>query len=110
MQGLTHLSSPELMCLAQEVHLEGNSLTSCAGLSGLLSAQEVNLKGNKVCVIDVELARLSRLTTLNLDGNGILASLTVLCSVWCTGTLIHHPCGYCIEHIHCLFSGNRQQE
>ena len=75
------MSSPELMCLAQEVHLEGNSLTSCAGLSGLLSAQEVNLKGNKVCVIDVELARLSRLTTLNLDGNGILASR--LCCAQC---------------------------
>ena len=72
MQGLTHLYSPWLMCLAREVCLDGNSLTSCAGLSGLLSAQEVNLRGNKICVVDAELARLSRLTTLSLDGNRIL--------------------------------------
>ena len=84
MQGLTHLSSPWLMCLAQEVCLEGNSLTSCAGLSGLLSAQEVNLKGNKISVVDVELARLSRLTTINLDGNRILP-LDPLYVIACVG-------------------------
>lgn len=79
MQGLTHLYSPELMCSAQEVCLEGNSLTSCARLSGLLSAREVNLKGNKICAVDVELARLSRLTTLFLDGNRILSSGSIAC-------------------------------
>lgn len=78
MQGLTHLYSPELMCLAREVCLEGNNLTSCAKLSGLLSAREVNLKGNKICAVDVELARLSRLTTLNLDGNRILSSGSIV--------------------------------
>ncbi len=59
------------MCVAQEVSLEGNNLTSCACLSGLLSVQELNLRGNKISAVDVELARLSRLTTLNLDGNRI---------------------------------------
>ena len=59
------------MCIAREVSLEGNNLTSCACLSGLLSVQEVNLMGNKISAVDVELARLGRLTTLNLDGNRI---------------------------------------